>query len=313
MHDSTQPIIEASGLAKHFGARKAVDGLDLRVPPGICFGLLGPNGAGKTTALRMIYGVTEPTCGSLRVFGLDVATNRRAIRARLGVTLQEDVMVEALDCKDNLRIFGRYHRLDRATCEARSDELIESLELASHRGLPVRNLSGGFRRRLAIAMSLMNRPELLILDEPTTGLDPAVRRALWSRIRRLRAEGTTVVLTTHYMEEAERLCDLVAILAAGRCLDIDSPERLIARNLAPQTVEIDCERQEEEALLAGLASAPARTRSGDRLALYTENAEALVAHIHTHSGFGHRPITARPTNLEDVFLTLTGTSLEEAS
>src|SRR6266850_28064 len=182
------PIVEAHGISKNFGERTAVDHLDLEVPARVCFGLLGPNGAGKTTTLRMIYGVTRATSGLIRVFGMDISQHLRAVRARLGVTLQQNVLIESLSTKENLLVFGRYHLLREPDLSRRAEELIDFLELRSHAHLPVRQLSGGFQRRLAIALSLINGPQLLILDEPTTGLDPAVRLALWSRIRELRAE-----------------------------------------------------------------------------------------------------------------------------
>src|SRR5262244_96996 len=194
--------IEVRGLVKRYGATPALAGIDLDVPRGICFGLLGPNGAGKTTTLRMVYGVSRPTSGTIRVFGIDITRDPRAVRARLGVTLQENVLIEALSPVENLRVFGRYHLLREPLLSRRVDALVDFLELRSHATMPVQRLSGGFKRRLAIAMSLMNEPELLVLDEPTTGLDPAVRLALWSRVRSLRAAGTTVLLTTHYMDEA---------------------------------------------------------------------------------------------------------------
>jgi ABC-type multidrug transport system ATPase subunit len=186
---SSSPIIELRSVSKKFAERIAVDDLDLEVPPGICFGLLGPNGAGKTTTLRMIYGTTRATSGSIRVFGLDIGAHRRAVKSRLGVTLQQNVLIEALSPRANLFVFGRYHLIPAPELARRVEELIDFLELRSHADLPVRQLSGGFQRRLAIALSLMNNPELLILDEPTTGLDPAVRLALWSRVRELRAGG----------------------------------------------------------------------------------------------------------------------------
>ena len=233
-------IIEADSVSKRFGERLAVDRLSLEVPAGVCFGLLGPNGAGKTTTLRMIYGVTRPSSGTIRVFGLDIARDPRAVRARLGVTLQQNVLIEALSPIDNLRVFGRYHVLREPELSRRVDELIDFLELRSHATVPVRTLSGGFQRRLAIALSLMNQPELLILDEPTTGLDPAVRLALWSKVRDLRAAGTTVLLTTHYMDEAQRLCDRVAIVANGSVIAEGVPAELITSRLAPEAVELDC-------------------------------------------------------------------------
>jgi lipooligosaccharide transport system ATP-binding protein len=302
-------IVEARGVVKQFGARIAVDGIDLDVPAGVCFGLLGPNGAGKTTTLRMIYGVCRPTAGTIRVFGIDVGRDPRAVRARLGVTLQENVLIEALSPIENLRVFGRYHLLREPALTRRIEELLDYLELRSHATVPVQRLSGGFQRRLAIAMSLMNRPELLVLDEPTTGLDPAVRLALWSRIRDLRAAGSTVLLTTHYMDEAQRLCDRLAIVADGRVIAAGTPAELIAR-LAPETVEFDCDASEESALLDGLPAPRHRLRSGRRLMLYVVDATPLVDRAHQHDPTNRRSLVVRPTNLEDVFLHLTGTSLE---
>jgi lipooligosaccharide transport system ATP-binding protein len=303
-------IVECDAVTKRFGERLAVDGLDLRVPAGTCFGLLGPNGAGKTTTLRMIYGVTRPTSGTIRVFGLDIAREPRAVRARLGVTLQQNVLIETLSPVENLRVFGRYHCLREPELTRRLEELIDFLELRSHAAVPVKQLSGGFQRRLAIALSLMNRPELLILDEPTTGLDPAVRLALWSRVRELRAGGMTVLLTTHYMDEAQRLCDRVAIMAAGRIADEGSPAELIARRLSREAVEIDCLPADEAALFNGYPAAPHRLRAGTRLVLFVEDATPLIEHIRRRDRDDQRGLIVRPTNLEDVFLTLTGTSLE---
>jgi lipooligosaccharide transport system ATP-binding protein len=304
------PVIQARAVSKRFGDRLAVDGLDLEVPAGVCFGLLGPNGAGKTTTLRMIYGVTRATSGTIRVFGMDISRHTRAVRSRLGVTLQQNVLVEALSPKENLLVFGRYHLLREPELTRRAEELIDFLELRSHANVPVRQLSGGFQRRLAIALSLMNEPELLILDEPTTGLDPAVRHALWSRVRELRAAGTTVLITTHYMDEAERLCDHVAIVAAGRVIGAGGPADLIATQLAPETVEFDCTPMEERALLDGFARSGRTLRVGQRLMIYLDDATNLIEHIRRHDHGDRRPVIVRPTNLEDVFLSLTGTVLE---
>lgn len=303
-------LIEALSVSKQFGDRVAVDDITLRVSSGLCFGLLGPNGAGKTTTLRMLYGVTRPTRGSVRLFGIDIGCEPRRVRARLGVTLQQNVLIESLSPKDNLRVFGRYHLLREPELSRRADELIDFLELRSHATVPVVHLSGGFQRRLAIALSLMNRPELLILDEPTTGLDPAVRLALWSRVRELRAQGTTVLVTTHYMDEAQRLCDRVAIMAAGKMIAEDAPDELIASRLAREAVEFDCAAEEEHALLdAGAAAAP-RVRVGRRLMLYLPNVTALAARVRHADPQDRRALVVRPTNLEDVFLSLTGTNLE---
>jgi lipooligosaccharide transport system ATP-binding protein len=306
------PVAELRSVTKRFGARLAVDGLDLEVAPGLCFGLLGPNGAGKTTALRMLYGVTRPSTGAVRVFGLDVALHPRAVRARIGVTLQENVLIEALSPLENLRIFGRYHLLREPELGRRAAELIQLFELRSHERTPVRALSGGMQRRLAIALSLMNQPELLILDEPTTGLDPQVRLVLWARIRELREQGTTVLLTTHYMDEAERICDHVAILARGRLRAQGAPAALVQEHLAGEALELDLDEEGEAALFAGLATLPRRLRAGRRLFVYDEDVRPHVERIRQRDGGERRPLVVRPTNLEDVFLALTGTSLSAA-
>ena len=306
---SSGPVVEARGISKKFGDRLAVDQLDLDVPARVCFGLLGPNGAGKTTTLRMIYGVTRVTSGTIRVFGMEISQHVRAVRSRLGVTLQQNALIEALSPKENLLVFGRYHLLRQPALSRRAEELIDFLEMRSHADVPVRQLSGGFQRRLAIALSLLNRPELLILDEPTTGLDPAVRLALWSRIRELRAAGTTVLITTHYMDEAQRLCDRVAIVSAGKVIAAGAPAELITTRLAPETVEFDCTPSEEAALLDGFVP-ERRLRVGSRLMLYLDDAADLIEQIRRHDEGDRRPIIVRPTNLEDVYLSLTGTSLE---
>jgi len=303
-------LIEIDSVSKRFGRRLAVDNVSFQVEPGICFGLLGPNGAGKTTTLRMLYGVTRPSSGSIRIFGIDVGRNLRRVRARLGVTLQQNVLIEALSPEENLRVFGRYHLLREPELSRRANELIDFLELRSHAEVPVRLLSGGFQRRLAIALSLMNRPELLILDEPTTGLDPAVRVTLWSRVRELQAQGTTILVTTHYMDEAQRLCDRVAIMASGRIIDEGAPAALIAARLARETVEFDCTAAEEPLFLDGDGAGAPRLRVGRRLMVYLRDATALAANVRHRDPQDARSLVVRPTNLEDVFLSLTGTKLE---
>jgi lipooligosaccharide transport system ATP-binding protein len=296
-------------VTKRFGDRLAVDALDLNVARGLCFGLLGPNGAGKTTALRMLYGVTKPSAGTVRVFGLDVSLHPRAVRARIGVTLQENVLLEALSPLENLRIFGRYHLLREPVLGRRAAELIELFELGSHAGTPVRVLSGGMQRRLAIALSLMNQPELLILDEPTTGLDPQVRLALWARIHDLRDQGTTVLLTTHYMDEAERICDHIAILAHGRLRAQGAPAALVRAHLAPEALEVELDPADEAALFSGVDASPRCLRVGRRLFVYDDDVRPYVERVRRRDGGERRPLVVRPTNLEDVFLAVTGTSL----
>ena len=309
-------VIVADKVSKRYGERVAVDGLDLEVPRGGCFGLLGPNGAGKTTTLKVIYGVARPSAGTVKVFGIDVARDTRAVCRRLGVTLQENVLIDAASTRDNLRIFGRYYLLDEDELSLRIEELLDFLELRSHADAPARTLSGGYQRRLSVAMSLINRPDLLILDEPSTGLDPAVRHTLWSRIRDLRARGTTVLVTTHYMDEAERLCDHVVIMDAGRAMSEGAPRELIERHLARQAVEVDCGEGEGTALFEPMVDGGGdlkRLRAGNRVMLYTDDSTALVERIRRADGGDRRPFVVRPTNLEDVFLSITGTTLREGA
>jgi len=307
---ASESVIEFRGVSKRFGERLAVQDLDLQVPRGQCFGLLGPNGAGKTTSLRMVYGVARPTSGRVSVFGIDVSLDPRAVRARLGVTLQENALVEALTPAENLRVFGRYHLMREPELSRRAEELVELFELGDHARTPARFLSGGLQRRLAIALSLMNRPELLVLDEPTTGLDPQARLSLWSRVRELRAAGTTILLTTHYMEEAERLCDRLAIMAHGRVRAEGSPSELVRRHLAREALETELDPSEEASLAGWLPPHAPRLRAGRRLTLYVEDAAALAQQIRGRDGGDRRPLVVRPANLEDVFLALTGASLE---
>ena len=306
-------VVELRGVSKRFGEKLAVDALDLAIPKGSCFGLLGSNGAGKTTALRMIYGVTRPTRGSIRVFGIDVGRDPRRVRTRLGVTLQDDVLIEPLNAVENLRVFGGYHLLEEPLISQRIEHCLDLLQLRSHERLPVSQLSGGFRRRVAIAMSLMNDPDLLILDEPTTGLDPALRLALWNLLRELRLRGKTLLITTHYMEEAERLCEQVAIMSQGRKICEDAPAKLIEGRLAREAVEIDCPVDLEPQLIGDYPGPFRRLRSGDRLLLYVEDARPLLQWIQQRDDGGTRSLVVRSTNLEDVFLDATGTALEANS
>lgn len=305
-------IVEVSGVSKRFGARLAVDDLTLDVPQGVCFGLLGPNGAGKTTTLRMIYGVARPTRGHVRVFGMDVSRNVRAVRQRLGVTLQHNVLVEPLSPRENLMVFGRYHLLGEAELAQRVEEILDFMELRSHADAPVSTLSGGYQRRLAVALSLVNRPDLLILDEPTTGLDPGVRLALWSRVRELRRNGATILLTTHYMDEAQRLCDHVAIMSDGKVIAQGAPQDLILRYLARETVEIEATPEEEYALLRQFDEVPQLYRAGNRTMIYLDQPERFLDRVRDLDRPDWRTVIVRPTNLEDVFLTLTGATLEDS-
>ncbi len=301
------PVVRVENVSKRYEDREVVHALELEVPPGVCFGLLGPNGAGKSTSLRMIYGVTRPSSGRIEVFGKDITQEPREVRKRLGVTLQDNVMVDQLSPIENLRIFGRYHLLAGKELEARIAELITYLELESHKDVPVIALSGGFKRRLAIAMSMINQPELLILDEPTTGLDPAVRLTLWTKVREQKRRGTTVLLTTHYMDEAERLCDSVVIMNQGRVVCQGTPKALIASRVGKDAFEVDCTLDEERRLLEGL-STRGSLRSGPHLLVFPDNPSELVQRLSLLDA--ERAYVLRPANLEDVFLAETGTRLE---
>ncbi len=303
-------IVRARAVEKRFGERVAVADLNLEIEPGCCFGLLGPNGAGKTTTLRMIYGATTPSAGNVEVFDLDVARHARRVRKRLGVTLQDNVLIETLDSVENLRVFGRYHLMREPELSQRIDHLMDFLELRSHASVAVANLSGGFQRRLAIGLSLMNSPELLILDEPTTGLDPAVRLALWSKIRELRSTGTTVLLTTHYMDEAQRLCDEIAVMSEGRVIARGAPDVLIAERLGGEALELECSEELQDKLLAALPDGVQSIRAGGRLMLYASTTEPLRHLLAEVGENGEDRRAFRPTNLEDLFLHLTGAHLE---
>ena len=304
-------IIETIGVTKAFAGKEAVSDLDLVVPAGLCFGLLGPNGAGKTTILRLVYGVIQPTRGQVRVFGWDVVQQTRAVRARLGVMLQDNVMIENLTPRDNLHIFGRHHLIPEEVLSKRIDVLLEFLELGSQANMQVLKLSGGFKRRLAVAMSLVNQPELLILDEPTTGLDPAVRHALWSKIRQLKADGKTILLTTHYMDEAERLCDQVMIISDGKSILQGAPRELIKSQLHSEAIEFDCTEAEEFELLACLTNRCVKLRSGNRLMIFAQDITPVLDAMSQLDRGNRRPVIVRPTNLEDVFLSVTGAQLRD--
>jgi lipooligosaccharide transport system ATP-binding protein len=244
----------------------------------------------------------------VQVFGEDVSRHPRRVRSRRGVTLQENALIESLSAVENLRIFGRYHLLDEARITGRIEELLDFLELRSHAALPVKALSGGFQRRLSIALSLMNEPELLILDEPTTGLDPAVRIALWTRVRALREAGATVLLTTHYMDEAERLCDELAIMAEGRVAARGAPAELIRQAVAPEAVELALAPARQQRLLGQLNDVR-YLEMGPHLLLYASDGAALLDSVRRAEPEA-RLVAMRASNLEDVFLALTGTQLE---
>ncbi len=308
-HVSDAPLIEARGLVKRFGEFTAVDGVDVEVRRGEAFGFLGPNGAGKSSTMRMI-GCTSPvTTGTLRVFGLDPATHGKRIRARLGVVPQADQLDNELTVTENLVIYGRYFDIPRAECKRRAAELIEFVQLTERAGSKVEPLSGGMKRRITIARSLMSEPDLLLLDEPTTGLDPQARHVLWDRLYRLKQQGVTLVLTTHYMDEAEQLCDRLVVMDRGRIVAEGSPRQLIEAHSTREVLELRYPAGRNEASAPHVEGIGERIEVlPDRILVYAHDGEKALAMVHDR---GSTPESAlvRRSSLEDVFLRLTGRTL----
>ena len=308
---ATASLIHARGLTKRFGEFTAVDGIDFDVAPGESFGFLGPNGAGKTSTMRMIGCVSPLSGGTLSILGLDPTMHGPQIRARLGVVPQQDTLDTELTVRENLLIYGRYFGLSRAECAKRADELLDFAQLTERAGDQVEHMSGGMKRRLTIARSLINEPDLLLLDEPTTGLDPQARHLLWDRLYRLKQRGVTLVLTTHYMDEAEQLCDRLVVMDKARIVAEGSPRSLIEQYATREVTELRFAPGVQETLdgqLDGLAERIERLP--DRVLLYTNDGEAAVAAAHAR-GLQPDQVLVRRSSLEDVFLRLTGRSLIE--
>jgi lipooligosaccharide transport system ATP-binding protein len=304
-------LIEARGLTKKFGDTVAVDGIDFHVNPGESFGFLGPNGAGKTSAMRMIGATSPITGGELSVLGLNPETEGPRLRARLGVVPQEDNLDQELTVRENLLMYGRYFGLPRAVIEERINELLEFTQLTEKADSKVEALSGGMKRRLTIARGLINEPDLLILDEPTTGLDPQARHVLWDRLYRLKQRGVTLLITTHYMDEAEQLCDRLVIMDKGKIVAEGSPRSLIEEHSRPEVVELRFPvgvLEEVAPRLEGLA--PRVEILADRALLYTDDADATMEKIHAED-LEPETILERRSTLEDVFLRLTGRTLSD--
>ena len=302
-------MIEAVGLRKSFAGFEAVRGIDVTVRRGEAFGFLGPNGAGKSSTMRMVAAVSPVSGGQLRILGMDPAVDGPAIRGRIGVCPQEDTLDTELDVRDNLYVYGRYFGLPRAEVRRRTEELLEFVQLTEKAGAKVEDLSGGMKRRLTIARSLVNRPELLLLDEPTTGLDPQARHVVWDRLFRLKQQGVTLVLTTHYMDEAEQLCDRLVVMDGGVIVAEGSPADLIRTHATREVAELRFGIGENELVAPSLADLADRVEVlPDRVLLYTADGEAAVAAVHAR---GHHPVTTlvRRSSLEDVFLRLTGRTL----
>ena len=306
------PLIRAHALTKRFGSLVAVDAIDLEVAPGEAFGFLGPNGAGKTSTMRMIGCVSPVSDGELTVLGMDPRTDGPAIRARIGVVPQQDTLDNELTVADNLMIYGRYFGLTRAEARRRGAELLDFVQLTDRAGDQVEPLSGGMKRRLSIARSLINEPALMLLDEPTTGLDPQARHLLWDRLYRLKQRGVTLVLTTHYMDEAEQLCDRLVVMDKARIVAEGSPRDLIARYSTREVTEMRFEAGLDttamDASFEGLADRIEHLP--DRVLLYSEDGEATAVAAHAR-GLVPETVLVRRSTLEDVFLRLTGRSLVE--
>ena len=306
-----ESIVAASHLTKRYGPLVAVDHIDFEVRSGEMLGLLGPNGAGKSTTMRMVYQVTPVDDGRLDVFGLPSGRRARQIKQRLGVVPQIDNLDEELNVADNLRIYARFNGISGEDAERRVDELLAFVELTGKRDADVGSLSGGMKRRLTLARGLLNRPELLILDEPTTGLDPQVRIALWDKLEALRGEGTTVLMSTHYMDEAERLCDRVILMDQGAILAEGDPRALVAEHVPPQVVEARA-RGDALAPYERLADRADRrlVRTAERVSVFVEDGREALEQLERDGANVDRAFV-RPSNLEDVFLELTGRHLRE--
>ncbi|WP_370894224.1 ABC transporter ATP-binding protein [Janibacter sp. GXQ6167] len=305
----SEPLLTARGLTKRFGDFTAVAGIDVDVAPGEAFGFLGPNGAGKSSTMRMIAATSPPSSGELRVLGLDPRTDGPAIRAQIGSCPQQDNLDEDLTVEENLLIYGRYFGLPKAQVRARTEELLDFAQLTERRHSRVEPLSGGMKRRLTIARSLINDPQILLLDEPTTGLDPQARHILWDRLFRLKRSGVTLILTTHYMDEAEQLCDRLVVMDHGRIVAEGSPRALIAEHSTREVLELrlDVEDHLEVAGLVEGIGERAETLP-DRVFVYADDGDAALERARAR---GLEPVSAlvRRSTLEDVFLHLTGRSL----
>jgi len=302
-------LLHATGLTKSFGTFTAVDGIDFAVQRGESFGFLGPNGAGKSSTMKMVGCVSPATGGVLRVFGQDPATHGPQIRARLGVVPQKDTLDEELSVEENLWIYGRYFGLSQKEVRVRTTELLEFAQLTDRAGSTVEPLSGGMKRRLTIARSLISRPEILLLDEPTTGLDPQARHVLWDRLFRLKRSGVTLVLTTHYMDEAEQLCDRLVVMDHGKIVAQGSPRSLIAEFSTKEVLELRFDTDDHSQQAGAIAGIGERIEVlPDRLLVYTQDGDVAAAEVHQR---GVRPLSAlvRRSTLEDVFLHLTGRTL----
>ncbi|HET7532110.1 MAG TPA: ABC transporter ATP-binding protein [Nocardioidaceae bacterium] len=309
LQDTPAAMVHARGLRKFYGDVEAVRGIDVEVKQGESFGFLGPNGAGKSSTMRMIAAVSPPSGGELSILGMDPQTQGPEIRSRIGVCPQEDTLDNELNVRDNLVVYGRYFGIPRREVAERADELLDFVQLTDKSKAKVEDLSGGMKRRLTIARSLVNKPDLLLLDEPTTGLDPQARHLLWDRLFRLKHQGVTLVLTTHYMDEAEQLCDRLVVMDGGQIVAEGSPLDLIRSHSTREVAELRFGVGEHEALAAKVEDLAERVEVlPDRLLLYTTDGEEALARVHER-GLSPAAVLVRRSTLEDVFLRLTGRTL----
>ena len=309
--DSMAPLVHARGLTKRFGSFTAVDAVEFDVQPGEAFGFLGPNGAGKTSTMRMIACISPVTEGTLTVLGMDPRTEGSMIRSRLGVVPQADTLDMELTVRENLIIYGRYFDLSYKECRRRTDELLAFVQLSEKAESQVEPLSGGMKRRLTIARSLINEPSMILLDEPTTGLDPQARHLVWERLYSLKKQGVTLILTTHYMDEAEQLCDRLVVMDHAQIVAEGSPRSLIEQYASREVLELRFDDGVTPPLEGKGGGLIERTEQlPDRVLLYTDDGEALSETLHAEE---IRPISqlVRRSSLEDVFLRLTGRRLIE--
>lgn len=303
-----EPLVIAENLTKKFDDFVAVDSIDFEIHPGESFGFLGPNGAGKTSTMRMIATVSPVTSGNLSVFDLDPEVDGRQIRGRLGVVPQEDNLDLELTVEENLYIYGRYHDMARSKIKDKIDELLDFAELSGRRDDQVESLSGGMKRRLTIARALINEPDMVILDEPTTGLDPQARHLLWDRLYRLKQQGATLIITTHYMDEAEQLCDRLVVMDKAKIVAEGSPHALIEEYAPREVVELRISEGMESAIERIRELAPRIEPLADRVLVYTEDADQTLKEVHDQGIVTDSALVRRST-LEDVFLRLTGREL----
>ena len=302
-------MVRAAGLTKRYGDFTAVDGINFEVPAGESFGLLGPNGAGKSTTMSMIGGVLSRTSGELSVMGLDPDKEGPRVRAHLGVVPQQDNLDEEIRVRDNLYVYGRYFGLKRSYLQPKIDELLDFAQLTDKAKARVDDLSGGMKRRLTIARSLINEPQILLLDEPTTGLDPQARHILWDRLFRLKEQGTTLIVTTHFMDEAEQLCDRLVVVDHGKIMAEGSPASLIRDYSTREVLEVRFGSEQNRAAALALQGLGERLEIlADRVLVYADDGEAALAQVLAR---GLQPVASlvRRASLEDVFLQLTGRSL----